>query len=128
MNIMKANVSNVLQITWATLAAVCVSLAANPAKAADVSITDPQLAVSYTDLNLASKQGVAQLYGRIQGAAIAVCGGFDGPEMRRSPAVNACIHRAIDKAVSAVNNPKLTSQYLAVTGSVQKQQDVASLH
>lgn len=127
MNIMKTNLTNALQMTWAILAVVCVGLAAKPAKAAEAGSTDPQLVVSYADLNLASRHGASVLFERIQSAAVQVCGAPDAPEVLRSPAVNACIHQAIEKAVSRVDNTLLTSQYLAMNGGVPMHQDVASL-
>jgi UrcA family protein len=124
MNIMKANGKNALQMTGAVFAAVCVALLASTAQASDPA---PQVVVNYSDLNLATRGGVAVLYHRIQSAAITVCGSVDPRELARAAALKACTHQAIEEAVSRINLPLLTSQYVAASGSVPQQQDMASL-
>ena len=126
MNITNANAKATRQMTWAMLAAVGVTLLASAAQAGEASDAAPQLVVHYSDLNLATNNGVAVLYHRIQHAAVQVCGSVDQRELARVTAAKACQDRAMAQAVSAINNPMLTGKYLARTDSAQKRIITAS--
>jgi UrcA family protein len=117
MNITKSDGNNKVQVILAIFAAVCVAVLANTTQAGDVRDAAPQLVVRYADLNLASHAGVAVLYRRIKNAASQVCGSVDLKHLSQAAAAKPCIDGAIAQAVSAINSPMLTSQYLAKTGS-----------
>jgi len=126
MNITKSDGNNKVQVILAIFAAVCVPVLANTAQAGDMRAAGPQQVVRYADLNLASHAGVAVLYRRIQNAASQVCGPVDRRQLSQVAAAKPCIDGAIAEAVSAINSPMLTSQYLAKTGSASKLKTVAA--
>jgi UrcA family protein len=73
--------------------------------------------VSYSDLNLGSRAGVALLYKRIQKAANEVC---DNPPPRRQLRFvterKDCSARALNRAVAQIGVPALDALHLAKTG------------
>jgi UrcA family protein len=69
----------------------------------------PSKTVKFSDLNIASPAGAKVLYGRIRAAAQDVCRDSSGGDPIQRLAVNACVQKAIDKAVKDVNSPALTS-------------------
>ena len=109
-----------LRMTWAMLAVSTIMLA-DATQAAEAGNGPPQQVVSFGDLNLTSSEGVAVLYRRIHSAANEVCAGADTRELVRIAATKACVDSAISQAVAAVNNPMLTSLYLAKTGRTEQQ-------
>jgi UrcA family protein len=121
MIITKAGGKNALRMTWAMLAAVSITMLADATQAAESGDTPPQQVVSFKDLKLTSSEGIAVLYRRIQSAANNVCGKADTRDLARMAATKACVDRAISQGVAAVNNPMLTSLYLAKTGRTEKQ-------
>jgi UrcA family protein len=62
--------------------------------------------VSFTDLNLDRPAGAHTLLGRLRGAAQRVCGTDGG---RADHDYQACVAKALDRAVTEVDNPLLTS-------------------
>src|SRR5579862_846141 len=99
-------------ITTAIFAALAMSCGAlSVADADDV----PQAVVKFGDLNLASPQGAAALYGRIVVAAYEVCKSFDidmhGLEFPLEQL--ACVHKAVARAVTNVGRPELFAIYNA---------------
>jgi UrcA family protein len=70
----------------------------------------PAKTVAYRDLNLNTDAGVQLLYKRIQGAAKQVCGDLEIRDLRGVQAHKACVQRAVDEAVTAVNNQMLTQR------------------
>ena len=70
----------------------------------------PVKAVSYQDLNLKTDAGVQVLYKRIEGAAKQVCGDLEIRDLQGMRAHKACVQRAMDDAVAAVNNQMLTQR------------------
>jgi UrcA family protein len=63
----------------------------------------PKKTVNLRDLDLATADGARTLYYRITSAARTVCRGAGGMSVR------ACRNRAVDEAVSLVDNPILSS-------------------
>jgi UrcA family protein len=120
------NANHTKPVSWTMLAAFAVTLLANAAQAGTASDAPPQLAVRFSDLNLARHADVAVLYRRIQSAAFQVCGSVDPKQLSQAAAAKPCIDRAIAQAVSAINSPLLTSQYLAKTGNAEKVKTLAS--
>lgn len=119
MNTTNGSRRKAMQMTWATLAAVCAMLLVDSAQAQDRVYSEQRL-VRFADLNLNDSDGVEALYRRIQGAAKAVCGwpGPVAPEWWRPS--RTCTDQAIAQAITTVGNPALTSRYLAARGRTEK--------
>jgi len=118
--------NNTKHFFFAAVAAVSlasVGMAAQADQAGEV----PARTVHYADLNLNTDAGVATLYSRIRNAAQLVCGNVDPRRLDESASAKACIDKAVFSSVSAVNNPKLTSEYNARVNGTQKQFSVASI-
>jgi UrcA family protein len=126
MSITKSDGNNKVQVILAIFAAVCVAVLANTTQAGDVRDAAPQLVVRYADLNLANHAGAAVLYRRIKNAAFQVCGSVDLKHLSQAATAKPCIDGAIAQAVSAIDSPMLTSQYLVKTGSASKLKFVAA--
>ena len=101
------------------------SLAALPA-VADNSFEPLNVTVKYSDLAISRPQGAAVLYSRIRSAAEKVCSPFDDRNLGRKMRLDACIHKAVADAVTAVNEPALLAVYSAKMGKTQPKR-VASL-
>jgi UrcA family protein len=71
--------------------------------------------VKYADLNLSNPAGVQTLYRRINAAARAVCGRYDTLSIYRDK-VNECTAKAIDDAVTSVNNNNLSAYHAQKLG------------
>jgi len=118
--------NNTKHFFFAAVAAVSlasVGMAAHAAQADDV----PTRTVHYADLNLNTDAGVATLYNRIRYAAHLVCGNVDPIRLEEASMAKGCIDKAVFSSVTAINNPKLTSEYNAHVSNAQKQISVASL-
>ena len=79
---------------------------------ADDAATSPQVAVSFARLDLSNRAGVVHLYGRLKGAAEAVCdaysdGGNGGP-LPLQRRYKLCWQSALAAAVAKVNEPALS--------------------
>jgi UrcA family protein len=77
---------------------------------ADPSMHDPDapsVAVSYSDLNLATEEGALTLYKRIVSAARQVCPLDTGPNMRLVRQARECVNDAIARAVNDIQSPRL---------------------
>ena len=82
-----------------------------PAAFAGLSDDPPSLKVNYKELDLSKSAGAEALYRRIKRAASTVCAeSFRtmGP-LRSAGHEKECIEKAIDNAVSDVNEPLLTA-------------------
>jgi UrcA family protein len=71
----------------------------------------PQQAVHYNDLDLSQEAAVARLYQRIAAAANTVCADADRADLASKMRHRACVQRAIEGAVTAVNQPALLALY-----------------
>jgi len=74
----------------------------------------PSETVRYHDLNLNSREGVAGLYRRIQGAAADVCQPVEGSRFVNRlfwTGWNDCVSHAVANAVKAVNNDNLSAYH-----------------
>jgi len=94
---------------------VVVALVAGAIGASSVSIAHaapqddatPQIAVRYSDLNLATEDGSRALYHRLVDAAEQVCGGRGNfAELRYNREVQSCISDTVARAVKKVDHPK----------------------
>jgi UrcA family protein len=83
--------------------------AAQLAGAADGVYTPPHLVVNYSGVELATIEGVKDLYDRMHRAAEHVCNDLDGPNLSLR---YACVHGAVSKAVQSVNSPLLTAYHI----------------
>jgi UrcA family protein len=82
--------------------------------------------VKFGDLDISQPQGADVLYGRIRSAAEKVCSPFDDRNLARKMRLDACIHKSVADAVTAVNEPALLAVYSAKMGKTQPK-PVASL-
>ena len=84
----------------------------------------PTKVVSYADLNLTAKAGIASLYTRIERAAAYVCHLPQGTkQLRLLSEIKECRADAIQRAVAQVNLPALNDWHFARTGqNVESQQ------
>ena len=75
-------------------------------------LTDPPLTsvVYFSDLDVSTVEGVKRLYVRLRRAAAEVCVPLESASAARASEHRACISKAIDDAVAAVNRP-LLSEY-----------------
>ena len=119
------HINNTKHFLVAVVAAVSLGSVAVAAHADPVDA--PARTVHYSDLNLNTQAGVATLYNRIRNAAQLVCGNVDPRRLDEAASAKACIDKAVFSSVSAVNNPKLTSEYNARVNGTQKQFSVASI-
>jgi len=117
--------NNATHFLFVAVAAVSLGSVAVAAHADPVDA--PARTVHYSDLNLNTQAGVATLYNRIRNAAQLVCGNVDPRRLDEAASAKACIDKAVFSSVSAVNNPKLTSEYNARVNGTQKQFSVASI-
>jgi UrcA family protein len=98
------------------LCAGSVSLQASPVQSSASTDALPSKVVSYRDLNLDSKEGVAVLFSRIRDAALDVCRSAQEPQTlsrTRWPDENTCVSHAIAQAVHAVGSDKLSAYHWA---------------
>ena len=101
-----------LRLIAATLSALAAACAATPTSAAvDATLS---VAVGYGDLELARPADAAELYRRIQTAAVRVCSRVDipGSALARIHG-QLCTHKAIEAAVLHVDSPALITVYNA---------------
>lgn len=90
------------KIAMAGIAAIGLATAAMAAHAGEVN--PPARTVRYADLNLNTPAGAAVLYKRIRNAAEQVCGDANARQLTEIMAAKACVARAVDAGVHAVNN------------------------
>jgi UrcA family protein len=120
LNITKAAVTKVARATWTSLAAVSICMLGSAAQASDSGDSATQKTVGYGDLNLTDSKGVQVLYWRLTSAAKTVCDMPDQRELARAAAAKRCMEQAMEQAITAVNNPLLTSLYLEKTAPTEK--------
>ena len=87
-------------------------IAAAASSVAGAAATEvPSVVVRYTDLDLATDQGVRSLYTRIVRAAHTVCPDAPIRDLNASAQSRACQQQAIARAVGEVNTPLLAAVY-----------------
>lgn len=87
---------------------VCSFSASGPA----VAGTDEDVltaTVRFDDLNLATRHGAEQLYRRINVAAYKVCWPLDHGNIQGMAELNACLQRAVARAVAKLDLPAVTA-------------------
>jgi len=112
-----------VHLTLAILTAMGLSLAAHSSYADDAAA---QRVVRYADLNTNTQDGVKVLYRRIKSAAAQVCESANSGDIHVVAAMKVCEDRAIRAAVSAVNSPLLTREYVTVNHLAPSSIEVAS--
>jgi len=95
-----------------------------PAAAAEADV--PQRAVHFSDLDVSHELGATVLYRRIASAASMVCSNLDRADLASKMQFKACVNKAIQDAVTAVNQPMLLAVYQAKHGT-SRPLSVASL-
>jgi len=93
----------------AVLAACLLAGSLGVAQAAAPVTEFPQVAVSYSDLDLTTSEGTRELYNRIKSAAREVCPYPNTRELAEVAVNRACREAAITKAVRAINSPALVA-------------------
>ena len=91
-------------------AARCATTAATPSSP-DV----PAAIVRFGDLNLGTEAGARTLYHRIASVARQVCPDAEARDLSRKVRAQACQKEAIERAVRAVNSPRLATAHAAAT-------------
>ena len=107
-----SRISDLLRASAALTACLIVGASAT-AYAAAPADGSPSVRVNYHDLNLATEQGTAALYGRIVSAARRVCAASDIRILAEVAAAQSCEAQAIANAVRAVNSPRLAATHSA---------------
>ena len=105
--------SHAVIVLLVALTALPVLLMKGSASAAEAQ-TPLSVTVRFSDADLNSAKGVADLYGRIESAATEVCRPAEAlPAASRlySTGWNECFYHAIAQAVRAVHNPKLRAYH-----------------
>jgi UrcA family protein len=120
------NIHNTKHFVFAAVAAASLA-SVTVAAHADQALDAATRTVHYSDLNLNTQAGVATLYNRIRNAAQLVCGNVDPRRLDEAASAKACIDKAVFSSVTAVNNPKLTSEYNARVSGAQKQINFAAI-
>jgi UrcA family protein len=93
-----------------TILSALVLSAATTSNAADEPFV-PTVTVKYGDLDVATSQGAAILYRRIQFAADNVCWRMYDSDAAFKQHKDSCLQKVIAKAVGQVNRPMLTAVY-----------------
>ncbi len=100
--------SNLVARAVAAVLACGLTYALVPVARAESAPDVPKIEVRYTDLNLATEQGVRTLYRRIASAARTVCPHGEGSIIPKVADISrTCIREAISRAVQEVNDPRL---------------------
>jgi UrcA family protein len=111
---MKAAIGSGLCAALSAVLLVSMSVPAGAGESIDVQ----RRVVKFADLDLTHGAGVAELYARIHSAARDVCVPVISGDLLSVVNARACAARAIERAIAAVNSPRLTSYYLAKTRRV----------
>lgn len=109
MNI-RTSVLNAKAFACAATLAACALLSA-PLQAQERSVT-VKASVTTAGLDVGQPAGVRALYGRLQHAAIEVCGRGMRVGLQAVDNFPACIETALGEAVRSANLPQLTLEYL----------------
>ena len=99
-----------VRAVFGVLALGCVAL---PTMAGDVA----QREVNYSDLDVVHTPGATALYRRIAAAAERVCWNLKRTDLRSKRHFKTCVNKAIEDAVTSVNQPTLLAVYQAKQGS-----------
>lgn len=99
------------KLTVATIVASLSMLAAQLGQAEETEEARATRVVHFSDLNLASPDGVAVLYARLRRAAHDLCAPFDGAELERARRFRACIDEVLSTTIAQADLPTLAEYY-----------------
>jgi UrcA family protein len=108
-------------------AGALVATATLPA-AADGAVVENSIEVRYSDLDLDSAAGIAQVYARLKAAAEKVCDtGYRPQPLYLAYGWRSCVTAALDRGVAAVDRPALTAYHAAKAGARNARDVMAAL-
>jgi UrcA family protein len=87
---------------------------ASPSLADTLDDDAPARIVDFSDLDLSRPAGVAELFGRIEGAARIVCNADDSHDLERLARARRCVKSSIGRAVAEVHSRQLTDHLAKV--------------
>jgi UrcA family protein len=79
----------------------------------------PAVRVAYSELDLNKDAGVERLYARLKHAAAQVCGSADIRDLAALARQQACLQRALDRAVEDVHSARLTARHKGAAAGAQ---------
>jgi UrcA family protein len=79
----------------------------------------PAVRVKYAELDLTKDAGVEHLYTRLRNAARQVCGRADNRNLAALADQDACMQRALDRAVEDVHSARLTARHKGAAAGAQ---------
>jgi UrcA family protein len=91
------------------MALLAATVSANLASATTVDDEARQTVVRYSDLDLSRPEDARRLYGRIQGAARAVCENFRSDDLQRAQIYKQCLNKAVTDAVAKLQSAQVTA-------------------
>jgi len=98
----------------AAIAMTALLTMASDARAEKTSVeATPRVAVQYSNLDLATEQGAADLYRKLKRAARTVCEAYDGKPLEQSIVAQKCFDKSLDNAVYQVDARQLTELHAA---------------
>lgn len=93
------------------LATGAVALFGSSVALAEGRAVTSSVTVEYSDLDLASPNGVDRLYSRLRSAARNVCGEYEARDLRTRASARSCYVRALGEAVRDVDHAALTAMH-----------------
>lgn len=93
---------------YAAFVAVAVSLCTTNLHAKENNRIEEKVVVQYSDLDLSKDGDAKALYARLQNASNAVCGWYDGRDLRIRRLHQGCYEAALEGAIADVNHSALT--------------------
>jgi UrcA family protein len=111
---MKASIKSTRRSAPLTIAIVgAIVMSCSAVSFAGDSSDLPRTIVKFADLDIATHEGAAALYGRIAAAAEKVCNAHavDTRDLRAKASLNACLGVAIEGAVTRLDQPALSAIY-----------------
>jgi UrcA family protein len=97
------------QIIFGTAAIAALACSAAVFASTDGLLAVREVPVHYSDLNVNSSQGAANLYARLRSAARTACGSEPGSSLRERADFSNCRADALSQAVADVNSRALTA-------------------
>ena len=93
---------------YTAFVAVAVSLCTTTVHAKESNRIEQKVVIKYSDLDLSKEQDAKSLYARLQSASNAVCGWYDGRDLRIRRLHQVCYEAALEAAIADVNHSALT--------------------
>lgn len=99
------------RILFAAVAAAGLLSTMPPASAADRVTPTGDVVLRYPAADLATPEGRARTYQRLQGAAGQVCARYDSPELARRLVHQRCVDTVLTAAVDRIHDPALQAMH-----------------